>query len=124
MIYLLFKCYYILKEGHVYCAILFCSSLFIFVVSFLFSGLISIMSTDRGTIIRPHISPTSSIDTDSKKPVINLVQYFPEIRAFTDPSVFLEMIIQVSNCEVRNSTVCPKKKDYLFLNARNSLKNC
>ena len=52
-------------------------------MSFLFSGLISIMSTDRGTIISPHISPTLSIDTGSKKPVINLVQYFPKARALT-----------------------------------------
>ena len=54
-------------------------------MSFLFSGLISIMSTDRGTIISPHISPTLSIDTDSKKPVINLVQNFPKARALPAP---------------------------------------
>ena len=54
-------------------------------MSFLFSGLISIMSTDRGTIISPHISPTLSIDTDSKKSVINLVQNFPKARALPPP---------------------------------------
>ena len=54
-------------------------------MSFLFSGLISIMSTDRGTIISPHISPTLSIDTDSKKSVINLVQNFPKARALPAP---------------------------------------
>lgn len=43
------------------------------------------MSTDRGTIISPHISPTLSIDTDSKKPVINLVQNFPKARALPAP---------------------------------------
>ena len=45
----------------------------------------------------------------------------PDIRPELDK---IHLIIEGHGRSFPDTTVCPKKKDYLFLNGRNSLKNC